>query len=753
MIAPALEALKVHRQFILYRLSLSQTRPGKTDKFPCDASSRVASAHDPANWMTATDAASLAQQFGDGYGVGFVLTPNTRRFCLDIDNCLQPDNTWSPLAHELCAMFPGAAIEISTSSRGLHIWGSYAGDMPAHSCKNVPLGIELYHEGRFIALGRPEGTTGDVDTDCTMAVHAAIALYFPLPAVQALAQEWTTAPCAEWRGPTDDDALIQRAMRSQSTASAFRGKAAFADLWAANAEALGRSYSDPVRPYDASSADAALAQHLAFWTGKDCERIRRIMERSALARDKWEREDYLPRTILGAVGRQFEVLTDKAVSALPPAMTVPSGTPDELMPDDFYAYLPTHSYINRRTREFLSVDAVNGHLRRFGDSLGMKPAAWLDMFQAVHQMSWQPSRPEIIDGMIADNGYLRPDPTGRIYNLYRPSDAVASDADASPWVEHVRRLYLEDAEHLIKWFAYRIQNPGEKINHALVIGGAQGIGKDLLLEPLRYGVGESNFADINPGDLFKDFTGWVESTLIIINEARDLGDVDRYKFYEHAKRFIAAPPDTLPCNRKYLAAYNVPNVMGVVITSNNKLSGLYIDPDDRRHYVAWSNAEKQPAAYFDALWAWMEGGGKNAVIGYLQRLDLADFNPKAPPPKTEAWHQIVAAHVNPDETALSEAVEDAQGNRIQIATVREIIAAAQFRGDLGLATTLQDKRNARKIPQMLERIGFEVLRNPYAKSDGRWRLSDGRKDTLYVDRSLPYAEQIALANSRSKDLH
>ena len=45
---------------------------------------------------------------------------------------------------------------------------------------------------------------------------------------------------------------------------------------------------------------------LAFWTGRDCERIRALMNKSALARDKWEREDYLPRTILGAVGRQFE---------------------------------------------------------------------------------------------------------------------------------------------------------------------------------------------------------------------------------------------------------------------------------------------------------------------------------------------------------------------------------------------------------------------------------------------------------------
>jgi P4 family phage/plasmid primase-like protien len=325
MIAPALETLKTHRQFILYRLSPSQARPGKTDKFPCDASGRVVSAHDPAHWMSAQGAERLAQQFGNGYGVGFVLTPDSKRFCLDIDNCLQADGQWSPLALQLCAMFPGAAVEVSASNCGLHIWGSYTGDMPLHGCKNEALGIELYTEKRFIALGRPDGTVGTVATDCTMAIHSAIALYFPPDAALALAQEWTTAPCAEWRGPTDDDALIQRAMRSQSTASAFGGKATFSDLWTGNAEALGRSYPAEGRPYDASQADAALAQRLAFWTGKDCERIRRLMERSALARDKWNRADYLQRTILGAVGRQEEVLTDKAPTPLPLPVTAPAG--------------------------------------------------------------------------------------------------------------------------------------------------------------------------------------------------------------------------------------------------------------------------------------------------------------------------------------------------------------------------------------------------------------------------------------------
>jgi hypothetical protein len=434
-----------------------------------------------------------------------------------------------------------------------------------------------------------------------------------------------------------------------------------------------------------------------------------------------------------------------------PALTIPSGTPDELTPEDFYAYLPTHTYINRRTRESFLVDAVNSYLRRFTDGLcnGMKPAAWLDVYRAVQQMSWQPSYPEIIEGMRSDKGHLMPEPKGRIYNRYRPSDAVASDADPSPWLNHVRTLYSDDADHIIKWFAYRAQHPGEKINHALVIGGLQGIGKDLMLEPLRYGVGRSNFADVNPGDLFKDFTDWAEVTLLIINEARDLGEADRYKFYESSKRFIAAPPDTLSCNRKYLAAYDVPNVMGVIITTNNKLSGLYIESDDRRHYVAWSAAEKAPATYFNNLWNWMsERGGKQAVFGYLQRLDISDFNPKADPPKTEAWRQIVAAHANPEETALSDALEDAQGIRIQIATVNEIAAAAQFRGQLELAATLRDRKNARRIPHLLERNGLEAIPNPYAK-DGRWRLGEGRKDTLYADRSLPKSERLKLAYAKA----
>ena len=113
-------------------------------------------------------------------------------------------------------------------------------------------------------------------------------------------------------GPADDGELLRRAIRTIGAAAAFdHDKATFSDLWGVNEAKLSRAYPDSKRPYDASAADAALAQHLAFWTGNDCERIKRMMEGSGLVRDKWERGDYLTRTILNAVARQTDVFQDK----------------------------------------------------------------------------------------------------------------------------------------------------------------------------------------------------------------------------------------------------------------------------------------------------------------------------------------------------------------------------------------------------------------------------------------------------------
>lgn len=132
----------------------------------------------------------------------------------------------------------------------------------------------------------------------------------------------STVPVPEWRGPEDDGELIRRALASRSASATFGDVASFADLWSANESALRVAFPDPSRPYDASRADAALAMRLVFWTGANGERIERLMRRSALLREKWDRADgaygtYLRRTIANAIARGGDVLQDK-----PPAPSV-----------------------------------------------------------------------------------------------------------------------------------------------------------------------------------------------------------------------------------------------------------------------------------------------------------------------------------------------------------------------------------------------------------------------------------------------
>lgn len=300
----ALAPLAAYNQFILWTLA---ERNGKQVKLPIDhRSARVGDAHNPDVWLDGPTAIATARQYGDNYGVGFVFTVDDPFFFVDLDKCLSADGaTWSAVAMDVLSRMPGAAVEVSQSGQGLHIIGS--GQAPEHSCKNVGLGLEFYTEGRFVAL---TGTNaiGSAAADLTAYLPALVAGYFP-PKASAKGQEWSSEPIPEWNGPTDDDALIEKALASQSAGGVFGNRSTFAALWEGDEDVLARAYADDSRAYDASSADAALAQHLAFWTGNNCERISTLMWRSGLVRDKWQREDYLIRTITRAASLQESFYT------------------------------------------------------------------------------------------------------------------------------------------------------------------------------------------------------------------------------------------------------------------------------------------------------------------------------------------------------------------------------------------------------------------------------------------------------------
>src|ERR1700730_7177230 len=82
---------------------------------------------------------------------------------------------------------------------------------------------------------------------------------------------------------------------------------------------------------------------------------------------------------------------------------------------------------------------------------------------------------------------------------------------------------------------------------------------DARLEPVKYAVGPWNFCEVAPRTLLGRFNTFLKSVVLRISEARDLGDVDRFAFYDRMKTCTAAPPDVLRVDEKHLREYSVLN--------------------------------------------------------------------------------------------------------------------------------------------------------------------------------------------------
>jgi hypothetical protein len=412
--------------------------------------------------------------------------------------------------------------------------------------------------------------------------------------------------------------------------------------------------------------------------------------------------------------------------------------PADISLDDFRAYMPAHTYIYVPTREMWTAASIDARLQN-PESSRAKASKWLDCNRPVEQMTWAPGMPMLIaDRIIADGGWVEHRGV-TVFNLYRPPTIVHGDAaKAGPWVDHVRNIYPNDADHIIRYLAHRVQRPQEKICHGLVLGGAPGVGKDTLIEPVKRAVGPWNVAEVSPQQMLGRFNGFVKSVILRVSEARDLGEMNRFALYEHMKVYLASPPDVIRCDEKNLREHSVFNVMGVIITSNRKDS-FYLPADDRRHYVAWTDAAQEDFedGYWRTIWNWYDSGGDRHVAAYLAQLDLSDFNPKAPPPKTDAFWEIVETNRTPENSELADAIDTlGKPNAVTLSMIK-----ANATGSF--SEWLSDRRNSRQIPHRMSECGYVSIRNAAAK-DGQWVVS-GKRQAVYVRAELSIRDRYEAA--------
>lgn len=413
---------------------------------------------------------------------------------------------------------------------------------------------------------------------------------------------------------------------------------------------------------------------------------------------------------------------------------------------DFWAHIPSGKIIHGPSRGLWNAGSVDKHLGRIKDAMktegpGMLASVFLSQHRPVQGMGWDPSQPMIVEGrMLTDNGWIRTAKC-RTFNTYLPADIEQRAGDVAPFVDHVRFVYPDEWQHIVNYLAFKVQHPGDKINHGLVFIGAPGVGKDTILEPAIAAIGPHNFKSIGAASFFKsDFNGYLQSVMLRIDEVHDLGGESKYAFHDRTKTILAAPPMGHRINEKFVPEHFAVNINGVVLTSNHA-DALYLPRDDRRHFVCVSPREQSdfPEGHFDRLYEWFAKGGNEAVAHFLANLDLRGFNAKAPPPKTAGWQMIVAAGIAPESGDMTDAIE-AMGNPavLTVAGIKQAIP-----GDSPLRAMLDDVKFRKAIPKRLADCGYVAVANPEASS-GRWRMGIG-KTSIYGRKDLTETQRLDAA--------
>jgi putative DNA primase/helicase len=260
-------ALRERSQWVCWKYI---TRGGKQTKCPVNArGGGRADSTDPATWAS-FDEVVAAWKTGGYAGIGYVFTADGPFAGIDLDGCIDDAGNIVSAARQIIDSL-NSYTEISPSGRGVKVF--IAGRKPdGVGCKSKAIAgfkeSEVYDRDRFFTVtGQRVPDTPDGVEERQTALNT------------LCTRLWPKKPKPHLNGAVvgtgfggDDAALIKRA-------SAAKNGDRFGKLWAGDTSLHGD---------DASGADQALCNSLAFWTGKDADRMDRLFRGSGLFREKWD---------------------------------------------------------------------------------------------------------------------------------------------------------------------------------------------------------------------------------------------------------------------------------------------------------------------------------------------------------------------------------------------------------------------------------------------------------------------------------
>jgi len=262
----------------------------------------------------------------------------------------------------------------------------------------------------------------------------------------------------------------------------------------------------------------------------------------------------------------------------------------------------------------------------------------------------------------------------RYLNTYRetgiaPCGALDEDAQAvvDMFMAHVRFMIESEDEQrlLIDYLAWIIQHPGSKINWALLLQGAQGVGKSYFAVVMQNLLGEM-CRNVEPMALSGRFTSWAYgAVLAVIEEIRISGD-NRFELIDRLKPFVSN--NVIQIEAKGQDHRTVPNFQSYLLLTNHK-DALPVNENDRRYAPIFSRVQSEQQlfdelggrqgadAYFTKLFDDSERRA-DALSFFLRNWKISEgFSAKGRAPQTSAREEMIALGVSPDRSLIEDAID------------------------------------------------------------------------------------------------
>jgi len=354
---------------------------------------------------------------------------------------------------------------------------------------------------------------------------------------------------------------------------------------------------------------------------------------------------------------------------------------------------------------------------------------------SVWDFTYDPSSPNdlwvINQGKAFVNTYRRCHP--------HPNPKQSDEAGAI-FLDHMGKLIAEEEYRLIliDWMAYMVQVPGDKIQWAPLLQGAEGCGKSILGDTMSAVLGKPHVKSIGVQQIHSGFSEWATGAQLVIIEEVKVEGVRSTELMNVLKPLISNPE--ISVSQKFKdARLGLPNKTSYLLLTNHK-DALPITPEDRRYCPVQSAIQTahevrslQDSGHFERyvdMVQNMAGGLRHWFEEYPIR---SSFNPKGSAPVTRYRKELVDDSASP-----------------AMAAVRRLIAEGDhplIQADLVSSKVMMELLEMERMKHLTAQGLAGILRDSNYRQLGR-HIIDEERHYLWVHNSAPDRDYVEVARHR-----